>query len=355
MPGLKTSLTGTLTLALAALAGCASAPEAAAPQAVAASAPVAAASATDQAQFERDREAILAMAGDYEVSFDFTETVPLMAGYDVKEPKLSGGYEVVRVVEDRGDFISMQHILVVGGEQKFPVKHWRQDWQYEPERVLVFIGGNAWEWRDVPADERKGAWSQTVYQVDDAPRYGAVARWTYENGIAEWTPPAEWRPLPRRDMTTRDDYHTIDAVNRHVITPWGWVHEQDNEKLVLGGKPQALVREIGVNTYRRDSDFDVAVATEYWDATADYWAGVREAWAQIEASHERFAITIKGETEALYLPLLGYGEQYGAGEIDLETALAQARETIDGFVTDDIGRLADRLRPSGEMELASAD
>ncbi|MEO0549647.1 MAG: DUF6607 family protein, partial [Pseudomonadota bacterium] len=194
--------------------------------------------------FEQDRESILSMTGDYKVTFDFTETVSFVEGYELKEPKLSGGHESVRVVEDRGDYISLQHLLVVGPDDSpFVVKHWRQDWQYEPERVLMFVGGNAWEWRDVPEAERKGAWSQTVYQVDDAPRYGALATWTYNDGLAEWTPPHEWRPLPRRDMTTRDDYHAVNAVNRHVITPWGWVHEQDNSKLMLNGEPQTLVRE----------------------------------------------------------------------------------------------------------------
>ena len=162
---------------------------------------------------------------------------PFVEGYELKEPKLSGGFEVVLVVEDRGDFISLQHILVGGGENGIPIKHWRQDWQYEPERVLVFVGGNAWEWRDVSPAKRAGRWSQTVYQVDDAPRYAAVGDWSYDDGIAEWTPPSEWRPLPRRDMTTRDDYHAIDAVNRHALTPTGWVHEQDNSKLILTGAP----------------------------------------------------------------------------------------------------------------------
>ncbi|MEO0550456.1 MAG: DUF6607 family protein, partial [Pseudomonadota bacterium] len=196
------------------------------------------------ATFEQDRESILAMTGDYKVTFDFTETVSFVEGYELKEPKLSGGHESVRVVEDRGDYISLQHLLVVGPDDSpFVVKHWRQDWAYEPERVLMFVGGNAWEWRDVPEAERKGTWSQTVYQVDDTPRYGALATWTYNDGLAEWTPPHEWRPLPRRDMTTRDDYHAVNAVNRHVITPWGWVHEQDNSKLMLNGEPQTLVRE----------------------------------------------------------------------------------------------------------------
>ena len=116
--------------------------------------------ATQPAAFEQDRESILAMTGDYKVTFDFTETVSFLEGYELKAPKLSGGHESVRVVEDRGDFISLQHLLVVGPDDSpFVVKHWRQDWKYEPARVLVFIGGNAWEWRDVPASERAGAWS----------------------------------------------------------------------------------------------------------------------------------------------------------------------------------------------------
>ena len=339
-------LTALSTLAASALflGACATANQ----QTAAIPAEPAAASASETARFERDRQSILAMAGDYKVSFDFTETVPLLAGYEPKAPKLSGGHESVRVIEDRGDFISLQHLLVVGPEEApFVVKHWRQDWQYEPARVLVFIGGNAWEWRDVPASEREGAWSQTVYQVDDAPRYGAVARWTYEDGLAEWEPGEEWRPLPRRDMTTRDDYHAVDAVNRHVITPWGWVHEQDNTKLILSGAPTPLVREVGVNTYREFDAYSVETAEAYWAATADYWAGVRAEWNRIEAGNERFAITIKGETEDLYNPLLELADRVRDGEIERDAAVREARAVIRSFVTPDVGTLADRLRPSG--------
>ena len=297
--------------------------------------------------YEKDRQSILAMAGDYKVTFDFTETVPLAAGYELKEPKLSGGYESVRVVEDTGEYISLQHILVVGPEEApFIVKHWRQDWRYEPTRVLVFIGGNAWEWQDVSADDRKGAWSQTVYQVDDAPRYGAVAHWTYREGLAEWEPNREWRPLPRRDMTTRDDYHTINAVNRHVITPWGWVHEQDNTKLVLSSEPTALVREVGVNTYRKFDEYSVQTADDYWAATSKFWAGVRAKWNEIEQTNEHFAITIKGETEDLYNPLLGLANGVQDGVYELDDAIEEAQDVIDSFVTSDIGALEDRLRPS---------
>ncbi|MEL7488479.1 MAG: DUF6607 family protein, partial [Pseudomonadota bacterium] len=208
------------------------------------------------------------------------------------------------------------------------------------------VGGNAWEWRGVPASDRAGTWSQTVYQVDDAPRYGAVGTWTYEDGIAEWTPPQEWRPLPRRDMTTRDDYHAVDAVNRHVVTPWGWVHEQDNSKLILSGEPRALVREVGVNTYRQYSDFPVEAAEDYWAGTAEFWAGVRAEWAAIEAENAAFAVTIKGETQDLYNPLLGLAISVKDGDMSVDEALVEARGVIRQYVTSDIGALADRLRPT---------
>ncbi|MEM8988294.1 MAG: DUF6607 family protein [Pseudomonadota bacterium] len=293
--------------------------------------------------FSQDRAAILAMAGDYKVTFDFRETTPFVEGYEPKERYRSGAYESVRVIEDRGDFISLQHILVVGGEDKFPIKHWRQDWSYEPESVLVFVGGAAWENRPVKRAEARGKWSQTVYQVDDAPRYGAVAAWSHKNGVSEWTPPAELRPLPRRDATKRNDYHAINAVNRHAIAPFGWVHEQDNAKLALLGGRQTLVREIGVNTYRRSTEYDVSVADEYWGATEGYWRAVREIWASMVNEHDVFGLTMQGEPSDLYMPLLELAEDLREGAKSLSEARREAQDVIDTYTTTDIGDLQSRL------------
>lgn len=307
--------------------------------------------ATPAAHFEQDRAAILAMAGDYHVRFQFQETVPLLAGYELADEKLSGGYEVVRVIEDDGEFISLQHILVVGpADAPIVVKHWRQDWMYEPSHVLVFIGGNAWETHEIPAALSQGSWSQTVYQVDDAPRYGAVGQWSHEDGISQWTPPAEWRPLPRRDMTTRDDYHTVDAINQHTITPFGWVHEQNNTKLILGhGDSIALVREIGVNTYAHSDEFDPTPALEYWDATSDYWALIRAEWARIAAENESFAITVPGETDELYGPLLTIAEDVVSGAMTAEDGFEEARSIMAEYVTSDFGALPTRLRETDTL------
>jgi hypothetical protein len=302
-------------------------------------------SSDQSASFQRDRDAILAMAGTFKVKFDFIETAPLADGYEPKDRKVSGGYEIVKVIEDRGDFISLQHILYVGGEDKFPLKHWRQDWQYEPERVLTFIGGNAWTVSDVASAERKGAWSQEVYQVDDSPRYGAVGRWTYDHGVRAWQPARAWRPLPRRDMTTRDDYHVVDAVNRHAITPNGWIHEQDNTKVVLSsGEPRALVREIAINTYYHTDEVDSAEVDAQWDGSKDYWAGIREVWETFEEEGDPFAFTVRGEPGDIYMPLLKLATAVEEGEKTTEEALEEAREVIGTYTTLNLPPLQDRLR-----------
>lgn len=309
---------------------------------------LAAVSQSEKESFEQDRKAIMAMAGDYRVRFDFTETVSFLQDYRVKEPSRSGGYEVVRVIEDRGDFISLQHILVIeAGEEKFPIKHWRQDWRYEPESVLVFIGGNAWENRVIPEAERAGKWSQTVYQVEDSPRYGALGVWDHANGISAWTPPAELRPLPRREATTRDDYYGVLAMNRHAITWDGWVHEQDNSKLALiDGQQRIIAREQGVNTYRHYADFDETVALDYWNATKDFWAAVRAEWSAFETPGATFGLTVPGEPEPIYTPLLELADNIQAGKTTTGAAVVEARKVIGQFTTRDIGTLEQRLARS---------
>ena len=306
--------------------------------------------ASPAAAFEADRKAILAMAGDYRVRFDFIETVALAEDYELKEQKISGAYEIVRVIVDESEFISLQHILVVGGEDKFPIKHWRQDWVYEPTHIFEFAGANAWEKRALSPAERKGKWAQFVYQVEDGPRYAALAEWTHANGVSSWAGQS-WRPLPRRDATTRDDYHAIEAVNRHVITPEGWAHEQDNTKLVLSsGSPRALVREVGVNTYRHSEDFETEIADAYWEKTEDFWAAIRAEWTRYETDFPSFALTIQGEPEELYMKLLDLAEKVEKGEQDTASAAEDARAVMARYVTTEVAPLEARLmqRKSGE-------
>ena len=133
---------------------------------------------TPASPFERDRQSILAQAGQYRVHFDMRENVSFNVDYDPMEGKLSGGSEIVRVVYDKGDRISLQHILVMEHDgQAIVIKHWRQDWVYQPETVVAYAGPNHWALTPVSADQRADAWSQTVWQTDDSPRYGCGSAW----------------------------------------------------------------------------------------------------------------------------------------------------------------------------------
>lgn len=227
-----------------------------------------------------DRTAILAMQGEYQVDFDFSETVVLKAGYERKPAKHSGANEVVIVVEDSPQRIVLQHILV-SDDGKHVTKHWRQDWRFEALSRFEFSADQVWTVRTLSPSQTQGAWTQCVYEVSDAPRYCGTGRWQHRFGVSTWTSDRTWRPLPRREYTTRSDYNVVDAINRHVITPEGWAHEQDNTKTVrdASGQPTGeIVREVGFNDYRKTTAFDFGPAYRYWERTSVFWAKVRARW-----------------------------------------------------------------------------
>jgi len=292
--------------------------------------------------FQADRRAILAMQGEYEVIFDFTEFLPIEADYTLKDPKVTPAREVVYVIEDTGAYIALQHLLLTGDtDNPFVVKHWRQDWRYQPERLMAFEGFNTFSMQEIRAEDAAGAWSQTVYQVDDSPRYAGIARWTHTGEASTWEPARTWRPLPRRDATTRDDYDTIAAVNRHTVLSWGWTHEQDNSKLVLReGTPREIVREHGINTYRRTDLENDQPAADYWAATKDYWAQVRDVWHEILDTADTFVAEDDADGALLYGPVLQESyDMFFDGKPGNEAfanamTVIQAQVTVDGQTPD---------------------
>jgi hypothetical protein len=249
---------------------------------------------------ERDRLAILAMRGEYRVDFNFEETVNLTAGYERRDDKVTGGWETVIVVSDSPDEIVLQHILVAPGGHV--VKHWRQDWFYEADERFEFTADQTWSLEAIEPDLTRGAWTQCVYEVSDAPRYCGTGEWEHEHGASTWTSDFTWRPLPRREYTIREDYNALGAINRHTITAHGWTHEQDNVKAVRNGTEveAMLVREFGFNDYRNIQDYDFQPAYDYWDRTQAFWAHVRDAWGVRLWSGETLVLT----TEVDGMPII---------------------------------------------------
>lgn len=315
-----------LLIATAALGGTLAAP-------ALADGPVATRSATDEkAAFDADRASILAMAGTFKVTFDMKETTPWRADYTPIPPKISGGHEVVRTIVDTGRTIVLQHLLVVTDEKgkTFVIKHWRQDWVYEPATVLTYAGEGQWKLEDVPAAFRKGRWSQTVWQTDDSPRYGGWGQWTSEGGVRRWRSNWTWRPLARRDAVRHPAYDRYLGINRHSPSPAGWVHWQDNIKMgLVDGKLVPFVQESVLNTYVKDANFDVAAADAYWTATKDYWSAVRGLWDAAIAKSKGVKVAEVAETgSASGERLMGLADDIQAGKLKTTDAIARAKAVI---------------------------
>jgi hypothetical protein len=276
---------------------------------------------------ERDRRAILAMAGPYRVSFDFLEVVRFDPSLKPDAPYQSWGTEYVFVSEDRGDFIALQHVLVMRMQledgtvgEPMVVRHWRQEWRYEPESVLAYEGANTWATRPLSEDLRRGAWVQSVFQVDDSPRYAARGRWQHSDGASTWISDETWRPLPRREFSVRKDYQVLVGTNRHTITPTGWVQEENNLKLVLNESGKAreklpyVGREYGVARYERIKDYDFSAGKTYLERTEPFWAEVRAAWRDIARREPRFTLRAPVDQGHLFIAFFEYAQQLAEGE-----------------------------------------
>lgn len=286
----------------------------------------------ERTAFEADRADILAMAGDFKVRFDMQEATAWRAGYAPLERKISGGHESVRVIEDSGRKIVLQHLLVVEMDgESHVIKHWRQDWEYEPEKVLVYSDTNEWSWQPLDEPTRSGRWSQTVYQVDDSPRYGSYGEFETQGGVRRWRSNWTWRPLARRDAIRDTPYDRYYAINRHQPAPDGWIHWQDNMKMgETNGELQPVVQEYVLNTYTRFSDYDTQAADAYWAATKAYWAAIRARWDDVAASKGGIAIQEEAQTGTVISGrLLEIADEIMDGTLAEAAGIAEARKLID--------------------------
>ncbi len=296
---------------------------------------------------ERDRRAILAMAGEYRVSFDFLEVVQFDATAPKDRPYQSWATEKVYVIADRPDFVSLQHILVMHildehGKPMSPfvTKHWRQDWQYEPRHLDEYLGSVRWQRRALPASESHGQWSQTAYQVDDSPRYAALGRWQHNRSFSTWIGADTLRPLPRREYTFRDDYQVLMASNRHTILATGWVQEENNlkQRVPTGGAGNALPfagREYGIARYERVLGTDFSAGDKYWQHTGALWAEVRTYWDELFAHDKPLCLRGAPDQKQLFIPLFALADDTrklaGAKPEQLRD---WARQRIDGYLTE---------------------
>ena len=260
-----------------------------------------------QSKKQQDIDAIKSMCGCYEVTFNFAETFSPDAKYEFHGNYKSGGLEWVELIKDEKNEISMQHLLIVGKDQI--VKHWRQDWLYENNSLYTYAGNQTWNFEQLDKKNVKGQWTQKVFQVDDSPRYEGSATWVHADGKHYWEAES-YSPLPRREFSKRSDYNIMLRKNRHEITPAGWVHEQDNDKIIrINEADKLLAEEKGYNTYVKVDNSKCLAAQEWWKKNEAYWAEVRAAWDDIYAQGKTLNIQTKVADEILHQKIFNFGDE----------------------------------------------
>lgn len=236
-------------------------------------------SATTQAQVKKEKDAIKSLCGCFAVDFMYAETFSPNNNYTFKKPYDAHGLEWVFPVETSDNKIVLQHLLVIN--DSVIVKHWREDWEYEKKDWLVFNHDASWKYATKP-EGVKGEWTQTVWETDDGPRYQGSSKWIQNDNKYYWQNTAD-APLPRREYTTRKDYNVLQRGNRIIVTDSGWVHEQDNNKILRkdGEADQLLAQEKGFNIYHKTTETECDPAKKWWVKNATFWKTVRSSWDEV--------------------------------------------------------------------------
>jgi hypothetical protein len=284
---------------------------------------------------ERDRRAILAMAGSYRVNFDFIEVAAFSGDGTRAQPYQSWGTERIFVDRDEPRLISLVHVLEMyildAAGKPMPAmvtKHWRQEWRYQPAQLVEYVGANRWTRRALKTDERRGRWSQVVYQVDESPRYGSLGRWEHGASFSSWISGDTARPLPRREWSVRKDYELLRGTNRHTVTPTGWLQEENNLKVASAADGNYVGREYGVARYERIAADSLPESGRYYTATRAYWNEVLAVWDELLAANRTVTLKANSDQSGAYAELFQQAQDHAEGKLPLADAKAQIRASL---------------------------
>lgn len=283
----------------------------------------------NQYKKERDRKAILELAGKFHVTFDFAETFSPIKDYQREKLYTNKSIEYIFVLVDEENLISLQHILVIN--ERFVVKHWRQDWLFENQDLLVFDKNGVWKTKTISKEQAKGTWTQKVYQVDDSPRYQGLGTWVFVDGKRYWESTAD-APLPRR-QENRTDYNVLIRKSRIELTDTGWKMDQDNQKVFRNesGEDQLIVWEKGFEVQNR-GDYNIQPALDYWGKHQDFWADVREIWTEFLDDKKELKLKEKIDNHHLYDHFFQMADQYTGENYDQQTVREALKSTILSYV-----------------------
>ncbi|MBS1771487.1 MAG: hypothetical protein JST82_01415 [Bacteroidetes bacterium] len=246
---------------------------------------------TTFAQSKNGKENIEKLCGCFSVNFKYAETFSPVDTYKYHPREELNATELALPIESTDTKLVMQHLLVIN--DTMIIKHWREEWSYELPVLYQYQGNKVWNRRALNASAVKGKWTQTVLEVNDEPRYQGVSAWINNDGQTYWESTAD-APLPRREYTTRNDYNILKRKNRIQLTADGYMHEQDNDKIIRSDKADVLlVQEKGYNKYIRMDESECAVAKAWWEKNKAFWTSVRSTWAEYVSHAQTVAVKNK--------------------------------------------------------------
>ena len=260
-----------------------------------------------QSKIQKDRDAINKMCGCFEIQFNFKETFQRIDDEEYVPSKeyRSFALELAIPIVNENKKISIQHLLIVGPpNNQSIIKHWRQDWVYQNQDLYTYDTANTWNYTQMSKKRVKGQWTQKVFQVDDSPRYEGSSTWVHVDGKSYWEN-TNYAPLPRREYSKRNDYNIMLRTNRHEITDSGWVHDQDNKKILKKeGEEIILAEEKGLSPYKRVSSKKCAKALEWWSNNEEKWNSVRNEWGAVYNKKQSLTLNSSVNGKKLYEYLL---------------------------------------------------
>ena len=281
---------------------------------------------------KEDIEAIKSMCGCYSVTFDYVETFESDTNYKKHEPyHAKATAEWVFVLEETKEKLVLQHLLVVNDTSV--VKHWRQDWIYENNDLYEFNTPGKWSYVKLKDKEVVNQWTQKVYQVDDSPRYEGSASWVHVDGNNYWVNTTD-APLPRREFSKRSDYNVMKRTNKHALTNYGWVHEQDNEKVIRTDKGDSvIVQEKGFNRYTKIDKKNCKLAIDWWKDNEAYWELVRIEWQKVFDRKMDLSLQKKVDDKLLWQALFDLNKELAnSSEKDPKSVSTKIHNVLDKYV-----------------------
>jgi hypothetical protein len=284
---------------------------------------------TANAQLQEGKKNINKLCGCFDVDFKYAETFAPDTAYKFHPSEHNHGLELVLPIETSDKKIVLQHLLVV--YDTMIIKHWREDWVYEATDLWNFEGDKQWTKQPVQPAANKNRWTQTVWEVDDAPRYQGTSEWVTTNNKTFWENTTD-APLPRREYTNRRDYNILQRTNRIIVTDSAWLHEQDNSKIVKTATSRTLLaEEKGMNAYVKVADTKCAKAKEWWTANGSFWTNVRKQWEEVLKNTTVIHLKNKVDNKRLDQYFTDIWEKWKNKSLTTEAAGEQVRSVLLKF------------------------